>query len=197
MKKIIGLTGPTGSGKSYACLIAANMHNIKIIDCDKIARKAVKKGSDGLLALVNVFSSGILKKDGTLNRRELARRAFSSPENTNLLNKTVFPYITELIKGELDGNKNILLDAPTLFESGLDAICDTTIAVLAPADTRLSRIMARDKISKADALIRMNAGKPDEFYKERANHIIYNDGNLADYTSEILKILKSYTDTEE
>ena len=194
MKKIIGLTGPTGSGKSYACLVAGTIKSLKVIDCDKIARKAVKKGTKGLDALVKVFSSGILKKDGTLNRRELARRAFSSPENTNLLNETIFPYITELIRGELTDNKNILLDAPTLFESGLDSICDTTIAVLAPTDTRLSRIIARDKISKDDALLRMNAGKPDEFYKTRAEHIIYNDGNLADYTNEILKILKSYTE---
>ena len=197
MNKIIGLTGPTGSGKSYACLIAGNIKNIKIIDCDKIARKAVRKGTPGLNALVNAFSSGILKKDGTLNRRELARRAFSSSENTNLLNETICPFITQRIKGEINGKKTILLDAPTLFESGLDSICDTTIAVLASKEIRLARIIARDKIPTSDALIRMNAGKPDEFYKEKADHIIYNDGNLAEYTNKISEILKLYTDTEE
>ncbi|MCQ2455053.1 MAG: dephospho-CoA kinase [Clostridia bacterium] len=194
MSKIIGLTGPTGAGKSYACLMAGNIKNLKIIDCDKLARKAVKKDSKGLCALVNVFSAGILKKDGTLNRRELARRAFSSPENTKLLNDTLFPYICDLVFAELTDKKSVLLDAPTLFESGLDKICDTTIAVLASNDIRLLRIKARDNISQEDALLRMSAGKDDEFYKTRAEHIVQNNGNISEYTAEFLSILKHYTE---
>lgn len=192
MRKIIGLTGPTGSGKSSAALIAKNF-NIKVIDCDKVAREAVKKGSDGLNDLVNVFSKSILKADGTLNRRELARRAFSSKENTKLLNKTLLPHISKIIISKIK-NEAILLDAPTLFESGLDSICDVTIAVLAKKEDRLNRILSRDKISKEDALLRINAGKPDDYYIKKADYILYNNENIQLYINEISKIFKEYSE---
>ena len=192
MNKIIGLTGPTGSGKSSAALIAKNF-GIKVVDCDKLARKAVKKGSDGLNDLVAAFSPGILKKDGALNRRELAKRAFSSKKNTELLNKTLLPHIAKLVKAELNG-KTVLLDAPTLFESGLDSVCDVTIAVLANKDDRIKRIMERDKLSLENALLRINAGKDDGFYKERADFVLYNNKDIQKYINEISSIFHKYTE---
>lgn len=192
MNKIIGLTGPTGSGKSSAALIAKN-YGIKVVDCDKLARKAVKKGSDGLNDLVAAFSPGILKKDGALNRRELAKRAFSSKKNTELLNKTLLPHIAKLVKAELNG-KTVLLDAPTLFESGLDSVCDVTIAVLANKDDRIKRIMERDKLSLENALLRINAGKDDGFYKERADFVLYNNNDTQKYINEISSIFHKYTE---
>ncbi len=193
MNKIIGLTGPTGSGKSTAALIAKGL-KYKIIDCDKLARKAVKKGSAGLSALVEAFSASILKADGTLNRRELARRAFKTPEDTELLNKTLLPHIAELVMLNVGGRKNVLLDAPTLFESGLDKICHSTVAVLASNEERLKRITLRDGISKEDALLRMNAGKPDSYYTEKADFIVYNNGDMEKYQSEIKKIFLSLSE---
>ncbi len=192
MRKIIGLTGPTGSGKSSAALIAKNF-NIKVIDCDKVARTAVKKGSDGLNDLVKVFSSGILKKDGSLNRRELARRAFSSKENTKLLNKTLLPHISKIIMSKLK-DETVLLDAPTLFESGLNKICDVTVAVLAEKEDRLKRIIERDKISKEDALLRINAGKSDDYYIKKADYVLYNNKNIKQYINKISKIFKEYSE---
>lgn len=192
MNKIIGLTGPTGSGKSSAALIAKN-YGIKVVDCDKLARKAVKKGSDGLNDLVAAFSPGILKKDGALNRRELAKRAFSSKKNTELLNKTLLPHIAKLVKAELNG-KTVLLDAPTLFESGLNSVCDVTIAVLANKDDRIKRIMERDKLSLENALLRINAGKDDGFYKERADFVLYNNKDIQKYINEISSIFHKYTE---
>lgn len=192
MKKIIGLTGPTGSGKSSAALLAKN-YDLKVVDCDKIARKAVKKGSKGLEDLVIAFSSGILKKDGALNRRELAKRAFSSKENTELLNKTVFPHIKKLVMAELK-DESILLDAPTLFESGLNEICDVTVAVLADKEDRIRRIIERDRLSYENALIRVNAGKPDEYYKHRADYVVYNNADMEKYIKEMTYIFKKYTE---
>ena len=192
MNKIIGLTGPTGSGKSSAALIAKNF-DIKVVDCDKLARKAVKKGSPGLKSLVAAFSPGILKKDGALNRRELAKRAFSSKENTDLLNKTLLPHVAKLVRAELDG-KTVLLDAPTLFESGLDSVCDVTIAVLANKEDRIRRIINRDKLSYDDAILRINAGKDDEYYKERADFVVYNNKEIQKYINEISEIFHKYTE---
>jgi len=192
MTKVIGLTGPTGSGKSSAAFIAKGL-KIKVVDCDKVAREAVKKGSKGLKALTDVFGMCIINKDGTLNRKELARRAFVSKENTDLLNKTILPFISELVRTQIKG-KVVLLDAPTLFESGINEICDVTLAVLADTDIRKKRIMSRDNLGEDEAMLRITAGKSDGFYKEKADYIVYNNGDLVKYKNEMLEIFTKYTE---
>ena len=187
MKRIIGLTGPTGSGKSLVSDVAKTV-GYQVINCDIIARKATEKGSYGLLRLASVFGEEILNGDDTLNRKELAKRAFSSAENTELLNKTLLPYIVKLVKAEIKSDK-VLLDAPTLFESGIDSECQLTVAVLADREIRKGRIMARDNITEKEAELRINAGKSDEFYKLRADYIIYNNGELEEFKTKFLEIL--------
>ena len=193
MSIIIGLTGPTGSGKSSACKLCQEF-GLLHVDCDKLTRKAQEKGSDGLKALCLAFGDGILNPDGTLNRKTLARIAFSSKEETKKLEATIFPYIKELVLKETEKG-NTLLDAPTLFESGLNDICFKTVAVLCDKQTRTERIIARDNLSKEDALLRINAGKPDDFYKQNADFVVYNNGTEADFLKSfkeiLLKILKS------
>lgn len=173
MSFVIGLTGPTGAGKSSVTNIAEKL-GFKVVDCDMLARVAVQKGSDGLSAVVSVFGDDILNADGTLNRAELAKKAFATESSTELLNKTLLPYITRLVQKEITEDL-VLLDAPTLFESGADSLCDEIVVVLASQKIRLSRIMERDKIDEESALIRIKAGKDDNFYIERTNNIIYND----------------------
>ncbi len=187
--KIVGLTGPTGAGKSSLSHIAENF-GFKVIDCDILARKAVEKGTDGLKALVDAFGEDILSIDGNLNRKALAKKAFCSKENTELLNKTLLPFIIELVLNECDKDF-ILLDAPTLFESGLNEKCACTIAVLAELETRLSRICKRDGISKEAAILRINAGKTDEFYKQNADYVIYNNDDIELLEKEFSDILKT------
>ena len=96
MSVIIGLTGPTGAGKSTAAA-AAEGFGLQIIDCDKLARAATEKGTDGLKALVAAFGDEILSPDGSLDRRALAAAAFASPQKTELLNKTILPHIVKLV----------------------------------------------------------------------------------------------------
>ena len=184
---IIGLTGPTGAGKSSLKTVAENL-GYKVIDCDITARKAVEKGTKGLMALVNTFGEDILFSDGSLNRKALAQKAFSTPQNTELLNKILLPFITELVLKECEGDK-VLLDAPTLFESGLNEKCTATVGVLADRETRIERIKSRDNISEVEALIRINAGKTDEFYKQNADFVIYNNGETEEFQKEFEVIL--------
>ncbi|MBQ6885307.1 MAG: dephospho-CoA kinase [Clostridia bacterium] len=187
MSFVIGLTGPTGAGKSSVTAVAEEL-GFKVVDCDKLARVAVEKGSDGLDAVVNVFGDDILNSDGTLNRAVLAQKAFSTPENTELLNKTLLPYIMMLVREEIDCDK-VLLDAPTLFESGADSICDEVITVISDEKTRLARIMERDGIDEEAALLRIKAGKPDEFYIEKTDNIVYNDCELSVFNLKIRKLI--------
>lgn len=184
---IIGLTGPTGAGKSSLTPIAESL-GFKVIDCDKIARKATEKDTESLNAVVKVFGQDILESDGTLNRKALAEKAFATREKTELLNKTIFPFITELVKKEINCDK-IFLDAPTLFESGINAMCNVTVVVLAQKEIRLERIMARDSINEEAAMLRINAGKSDDFYLENADFVIYNNGDNEVFTKEFTEIL--------
>lgn len=185
--KIIGLTGPTGAGKSNLTETAQNL-GFKVIDCDKVARKAVEKESEGLKALVKVFGTDILLENGELNRKALARKAFATTEQTETLNKTLFPFITELVEKEFDSDL-ILLDAPTLIESGLNKKCDKVIGVWADPEIRLKRICERDGLSLEDAKIRLNAGKDESFYKENTDILIYNNGEIPEFRKEISEIL--------
>ena len=189
MSIIIGLTGPTGSGKSSACKLCES-YGLKHIDCDLLARKAVEKGSNGLKALVNAFGSGILNQDGTLNRKLLAKIAFSDKAKTEILNATIFPFIRALVMEETKSG-NILLDAPTLFESKIDNICFKTIAVLSDKEIRIKRIIARDNLTEEEALTRISAGKTDNFYKEYANYIIYNNKTEEEFLKEFSLVLES------
>lgn len=192
MSFIIGLTGPTGAGKSTVSA-AAEQFGLRVVNCDLLARKAVEKGTEGLKALTAVFGNGILEKDGSLNRKKLAAVAFKTPENTELLNKTLLPHIVKLVKKETN-SKNALLDAPTLFESGLNSECVKTIAVLADKKLREERITARDNITKQQALLRINAGKSDDFYKTHADCIIYNNGDENAVITRFSNILKEITE---
>lgn len=187
MSLIIGLTGPTGSGKSSAS-VAAHKMGFKVIDCDKVARVAVEKGTKGLAAVVDAFGEDILNPDKTLNRKALAQKAFASPHKTNLLNETLLPFISELVIKQATG-EFVLMDAPTLFESGMDSICDFTVAVLADEKIRLSRITKRDNIDEAAARLRISAGKTEEFYKEKADYIIYNNNDENSFISEFCDII--------
>ncbi len=189
MSIIIGLTGPTGAGKSAVSVVAAEI-GYKVINCDLVARKAVEKGTTGHSALVLTFGTEILNKDGTINRKKLAEVAFSSKENTEILNQTLLPHIVLLIKEEINCDK-VLLDAPTLFESGIDSMCTATIAVLADKAIRLKRITERDNIDNSAALLRISAGKNDDFYKSNADYIIYNNNDIDSFLKSFKKIISA------
>ena len=195
MSFIVGLTGPTGAGKSSVTVVAKDL-GFKVIECDRLARIAVQKGSEGLNDVVKAFGDTILNSDGTLNRKRLAELAFAVPDKTELLNQTLLPHIVKLINAEINGDR-VLLDAPTLFESGADAMCNEIIVVLSDEKTRKKRIMERDGIDEAAAELRIKAGKDDNFYTEKTNNIVYNDCELSVMHLKIQKLLNKLLEEYE
>ncbi len=178
---IIGLTGQTGAGKSTVCDFLRQM-SFCIIDCDKVAREVTEKGSPLLEKLAAAFGNDIISADGILDRRLLAARAFSSKEKTELLNKITHPEILNAIKTKIFASTReyIVLDAPTLFESGADKLCDRIIAVLCDENKRKDRIVARDNLSSEQADVRLSAAKCNEFFIEQADAVIFNDGTFSE-----------------
>lgn len=176
--KIIGLTGLTGAGKSTVAqkLMAYGCYHI---DADKVAREVINNNENVKNKLKERFGDDVINADGTTNRPVLACRAFASEEDTNALNEITHPAVTEEIQSiikdmEEVGYRGVIIDAIALFESGEDKLCDFTVAVVAPRDIRLERIMNRDNITEERALERINAQKDEKFFTEKADFILWN-----------------------
>lgn len=178
MKSIIGLTGPTGSGKSSLRQVAENF-GAAFIDCDTIVHHLFETDADCIKAVAAAFGEDTVE-NGRVNRKALALKAFASKEATRLLNETVFPFVTYAILKEISAKKEqiVILDAPTLYESGIDEICCLSVAVLADKKQRTRRIKERDNLSDEAAELRLTAGKEDEFYLNKAQKIIYNNNDI-------------------
>lgn len=176
--RVIGLTGKTGAGKTTVSDILRKK-GCFIIDGDKIARDILKPGSPAIRELCDFFGEDILLSDGNIDRRKVAERAFSSRENTNMLNRITHPHITDLFvrhieKAEKEGYPAAIIDAAALLESDCKRLCEKIIVVHAPEDVRLERILTRDSIDLESALRRIKAQKDDSYYFSHADLIINN-----------------------
>lgn len=175
---IYGLTGQTGAGKSTVAKLLKEKGYL-VIDGDVIARKVVEKGSSVLDELCREFGNDILHSDGTLNRSALAKKAFSSEENRQKLNRITHPAITQSTVKEIRENftswhKGVIVDAAAIYDSNIMRYCTKIIVVTAPEDVRLRRIMKRDNIDLQSAVLRINAQKDEQYYKQRADIVIRN-----------------------
>lgn len=199
MSLIVGLTGQTGAGKTTACKVFSNC-GFGIINCDLVARDVVNIDNYCLNEIVNEFSEIILNSDKTLNRKTLGKIVFSDKEKLLKLNKIIHPYIIIEIKKTIDELSQkfsvIILDAPTLFESKANKLCDKIVSVIADADIIIPRIIKRDSISKENAENRLNSQHNKEFFIKNSDFVASNNGleqEFIDKLYDISKKLKEYT----
>ena len=176
MKKIIGITGNSGSGKTTATEILRRLTNADIIDADKVVKELSVPGTEYLNAIKEKFSESVLFEDGSLNRKELANKIYNNKEDLEILNSLTFKYVVQEIRKRIEESNNtiIILDAPLLFESGLDKECTSVIGLIAPFEVKVNRIVARDGISEEIAYSRINIQAKDEYYIDKADLIIEN-----------------------
>lgn len=185
---IIGITGGSGSGKSaLSALFAAD--GFFVIDCDTLVHRLYGE-SKYINAVCTAFPE--VRAEYGIDRKKLAAIVFSCPTELERLNKTVLPLISAAVMAEAEkgrGHRGIILDAPTLFEAGLDKKCDLVIGVTADEDIRIARIAARDGISETQAHARISSQKSDEFYRTHCDFTVCNNGarELCEVYSELRK----------
>ena len=195
MANIIGLTGQTGAGKSTVRDILQSK-GAAVIDADSVAHDITDNNLDCIYDIVSHFSCLVLNEKGKINRKALGKRVFSDPKELAVLNKIIFPYILDAIEHEVLGRiargyDNIVIDGATVIESGCGKMCDVLISVVAEEETRITRIIKRDGISKIDAERRVSAQKPEEFYTENSDFVIRNDSTPAELERGVNSVLKN------
>ena len=175
-KTIVGLTGPTGAGKGFISEYLKKL-GCYVSDTDAIAREITMKDSPFLGILAEHFGQDIIDENGELKRKLLAERAFKTKESQILLNSLMHPEIIRISVERCNdaiekGAAAAIIDAPLLFEAGADKYCDTIIAVIAPKEIRIERIMKRDGITREQALGRMSVQHEDEFYTMKSEFTV-------------------------
>lgn len=195
MKAVIGLTGQSGAGKTTVSK-AFQQSVFAVINCDMVAREVTAAGSKCCEKLSELFPE-CFSDDLVLDRRKMAEIVFSDKEKLEKLNQTIYPFINDMIKDKLNEAKKlsefVLLDAPTLFEAGADKLCDVIVSVIADEETRLKRIILRDGISEELARKRFDSQHTAEFFRQRSDYVIENNGDLsaaADKTDEVINNIK-------
>ena len=191
----VGLTGPSGAGKGTLASLFAR-YGVPSIDTDAVYHALLIPPSPCLEELTNAFGKEILRPDGTLDRKALASLVFAPGREAELatLNRITHRHVLAEVRLRLAayraaGSPAVLVDAPQLFESGFDAECDAILSVLAPRELRMARIMERDGLDTARAEARINAQKPDAFFRERSDAVICNDGSASDMDAEVRRLL--------
>ena len=177
---VLGLTGGTGAGKTSA-LNAIRELGGEIIDCDAVYHEMLDYDQE-LRNTINATFPGVFGPDGKLNRKKLGQEVFAKKERLDKLNAIVFRFLIPELEKRMEGVPDGLyaIDAINLIESGLDRLCDRTIAVTAPTELRVRRIMARDDITEQYARLRISAQKPDEFYRGKCDLELNNGAETAE-----------------
>ncbi|MBP3337726.1 MAG: dephospho-CoA kinase [Clostridia bacterium] len=192
MKKIIGLTGGTGTGKSSVSALFKK-RGAHVIDADLTARKIVEPGRPALNEIKNHFGDKVINDDGTLNRKALAAIVFSDSSELDILDKITHKYVKEDILNEIKNTDNSLfvIDAPLLHKGGLAEICDVTLAVVADDFLRKKRIIARDNLTQAEAENRIKSQKSNDYYSALCDFTIENNENIDNLKESITKIIEN------
>ena len=173
---IIGITGPTGAGKTSA-LRALEALNARALDCDKIYHGLLADDSD-LKSELDARFPGVLQ-DGVIDRKTLGEIVFNDGKALSDLNEIAHKYVDYAVSQSIDewalcGGTVMAIEAIALIESGLGKKCDVVVGITAPVDLRIARITERDGLTPALVQQRVNAQKADSFFEENCDYVLQN-----------------------
>lgn len=187
---ILGITGRSGTGKTYICKIFEE-NSFFVIDADLVYKKLLDKKTQCFFDIVNHFSDNILDNNYCINRKKLSSIVFNDEKELKILNEITHKYIIKDIKKIIFNNKNkkIIIDAPLLFESGLNNICDKTICVISDYENIKKRLKIRDNITEQEVLNRINNQKNNEFLLKNTNYCIINNDDENYLNNKVKEII--------
>ncbi len=195
---LIGLTGGIATGKSTVTKMLIE-RGYAVIDADKISREVVEIGKPAYNDIIEAFGLRILLEDKSINRKKLGRLIFESPHLRMTLNKIVHPRVFDEIRHQVDvlsvKEQMIFIDVPLLFEVidyfniyGLPL--KETWMVYTNKETQLKRLMERENIGSAEAMVKIKSQMDVDEKKKRATKILYNDGNLNELEKNLNMLLR-------
>lgn len=191
---IIGITGPTGAGKTTALDEVLALGG-KVIDCDAVYHTLLQENLALREKLTNRFGN-LNDEAGQFDRKKLGSLVFGNPPALQDLSDITFPFVFQRVKtllaqAEQEGCPLVAVDAIRLLESGLSCLCHFTVCILAPQEFRLARIISRDGISKQYAQSRIAAQKDDDFYRNGCDYTLYNNGTKEQFAAKANDLFES------
>ena len=181
---IIGITGGTGCGKTTLLKLIAERGGM-ILDCDAIYHELLKTDGEMLSAIESRFPGVV--EDGVLNRKKLGAIVFADGQALLELNAITHAAVKKEVLRRLESKPKLAaIDAIALFESGLGELCDVTVAVTAPVEDRVRRLMARDGIPESYARARIEAQHGEDWFRQRCDYILSNDIGLDAFATKCL-----------
>lgn len=189
---IIGITGPSGVGKTTA-LQELKAQGALVLDCDEVYHELLEQDAELLRALAGAFPGTV--REGRLDRKALGRIVFSDPEKLAALNVIAHRFVTRAVDARLEdyamqGGRLAAIDAVELISAGIAERCTATVGVLAEREKRIARIMHRDGISREAAEARVDAQKPDKYYRQNCSHILFNNADADRFSADCRALFK-------
>ena len=185
---ILGITGGSGSGKTTLLNIIQQQGGL-VLDCDEIYHDLLRT-DEGLLFAIEARFPGTVE-NGMLDRKKLGGIVFADEKALLDLNAITHAAVKREVLRRLESAPQLAaIDAIGLFEGGLAELCDVTVAVTAPEDVRIARLMAREGISAEYAKKRIAAQHKDDWFREKCDRVLENNGELDAFATKCLAFLR-------
>ena len=187
---IIGITGGTGCGKTTALKAIETLGGV-VLDCDAIYHDLLKT-DDSLLGAIEARFPGVVE-NGQLQRKKLGAIVFNDSQALLDLNGITHAAVkTEVARRLADAPALAAIDAIELFASGLAELCDFTVAITAPLEDRVRRLMKRDSISEEYARARIAAQKDEAWFRENCDYVLENNGNIDAFATRCIDFFRGF-----
>ena len=187
---IFGITGGTGCGKTTALKAIESLGGL-VLDCDAIYHELLKT-DPSLLEAINARFPGVVE-NGELQRKKLGAIVFADPQALLDLNAITHAAVKAEVERRLEAAPALAaIDAIELFSSGLASLCDATVAIVAPLEDRVRRLMARDSISEEYARARIAAQKDEAWFRAHCDAVLENNGEKDAFATNCVDFFRSY-----